>query len=49
MTIKLEINLENTKYKNIEHRHMTLLLFLKKAQSFFYEASELLGSKDSYT
>lgn len=40
-------DLAKTDFENIEHKHLTLILFMKKAQSFFFEVGELLGDKDS--
>ena len=49
MIIKINTNLKDTQFANKEHRHLTLLLFMQKAQSFLIEAKELLGDEDWYT
>ena len=48
ITVAWNEDIENTKFENIEHKHLTILLFMKKAQSFFFEVGELLGDEDSY-
>lgn len=48
LKIDLNTDLSKTKFTNDEHRHLSLLLFLKDAQSLFFSASELLGTKDNF-
>ena len=43
MIIEIKENLKEAKFENKEHRHLVLLLFMQKAQSFLIEAGELIG------
>jgi hypothetical protein len=49
MIIEIKEDLKKVKFENKEHRHLTLLLFMQKAQSFLIEAGELVGDTDWYS